>query len=302
MHIPVMLEEVLEALEIRQNGVYVDLTLGRAGHASAILKNIKNGRFVGFDKDIIAIEESQSRLKKINNNFNLIHCDFKYFRNELSKLGITEVDGIIADLGVSSPQLDSSNRGFSYSKNGFLDMRMDQGQSLKAWDIVNTWSKEKLVDIFVNNADVKMPVRVANAIIENRPINSTLDLANVVRASLPARIVRQKNPAKTVFQAIRIAVNNELESLDIILKDSIEILKNNGILAIITFHSIEDRIVKKFFGNLIRSKIDPKLPIQEIQEYKVKTLYPTKKEISSNKRSRSAKLRILKKVKESFNE
>lgn len=298
MHIPVMLDEVIKWLNIKSNGIYIDLTLGRAGHSEAILKNITNGMLIGFDKDIIAIEESRSRLKKINNNFKLIHCDYKNLKNELNKLKIDKVDGIIADLGVSSPQLDNPNRGFSYNKEAILDMRMDQGQSLKAWDIVNTWSAEQLVDIFNNNADVKMPKRIANAIIENRPIDTTLQLVEIIKSCLPAKIVSKKNPAKTVFQAIRIAVNNELDSLEKILIDSIDFLKVDGSLLIITFHSIEDKIVKNYFGQLIKSKIDPKLPIQEEKKFKTKTIYPSQKEIAKNKRSKSAKLRVLKKIKE----
>ncbi len=298
MHIPVMLDEVIKWLDIKPNGIYVDLTLGRAGHSEAILKNITNGMLIGFDKDIIAIEESQSRLEKINNNFKLIHCDYKNLKNELKKLKIDKVDGIIADLGVSSPQLDNPNRGFSYNKEAILDMRMDQGQSLKAWDIVNTWSIEQLVKIFNNNADVKMPRRIANAIIENRPIDTTLQLVEIIKNCLPAKIVSKKNPAKTVFQAIRIAVNNELDSLEKILTDSIDLLKVDGMLLIITFHSIEDKIVKKYFGQLIKSKIDPKLPIQEEKKFKTKIIYPSQKEINENKRSKSAKLRVLKKIKE----
>lgn len=297
MHIPVMFNEVINSLDIKEDGIYVDLTLGRAGHSKEILKHIKNGKLIAFDKDKIAIEESQSRLSKVNNNFILIHSDFKNLKNELAKIGVSKVDGIIADLGVSSPQLDNKDRGFSYSKDCFLDMRMDQDQSLKAWDIVNDWNEEQLITIFINYADVKMPKRIANAIIKNRPINTTFQLVDIIKSCLPAKIIRQKNPAKTVFQAIRIAVNNELESLDVILRDSIEILNKNGTLSIITFHSIEDRIVKKFFGNLVKSKLDYKIPIQEEKEYLVKTIYPTDKEIEENKRSRSAKLRILKKIK-----
>lgn len=297
MHIPVMFNEVIDSLNIKEDGIYVDLTLGRAGHAEGILKHIKNGKLVAFDKDKIAIEKSQSRLSKVSNNFILIHSDFKNLKNELAKIGINHVDGIIADLGVSSPQLDNQDRGFSYSQDCFLDMRMDQEQSLKAWDIVNSWNEEQLITIFVNYADVKMPKRIANAIIKNRPINTTFELIDVIKSCLPAKIIRQKNPAKTVFQAIRMAVNNELESLDAILKDSIEMLNQNGVLAIITFHSIEDRIVKKFFGNLVKSKLDYKIPIQEEKEYLVKSIYPTNKEVEENKRSRSAKLRILKKIK-----
>lgn len=295
MHIPVMLSECIESLNIKKDGVYVDLTLGRAGHSEAILKLLPYGKLIAFDKDIIAIKESYSRLIKVNGNFHLIHSDFKNIKNELKKMGISQVDGILADLGVSSPQLDNANRGFSYSKDGFLDMRMDQTQSLKAWDIVNNWSLEQLVSIFVNNADVKLPKNVANAIIKNRPIDTTHQLVNVIKGCLPAKILKAKNPAKTVFQAIRIAVNNEFESIEIVLKDSLELLKPDGVMAFITFHSLEDKIVKNFFGSLIKSKIDPKIPIQEKKDFIVKVFKPSKLEVLENKRSRSAKLRVLKK-------
>lgn len=298
MHVPVLLDEVLESLQIKKDGIYVDLTLGRAGHACEILKRIPDGFLIGFDKDIIAIEESRSRLEKIGQNFRLIHADFKNFKHELSKLGINKVDGICVDLGVSSPQLDQKERGFSYKRDGFLDMRMDQNQKLQAWEIVNQWTKEELVKIFINNADVKMPQRIANAIIEKRPINSTMQLVDVIRDSLPAAIVRQKNPAKTVFQAIRIAVNNELESLQQFLDDALGFLKEEGSIAIITFHSIEDRIVKKTFGTLIKNKLDYKIPIQEKKFFSVKTIKPTNEEIKHNRRAKSAKLRVLHKYKE----
>lgn len=297
MHVPVMFKEVITFLDIKEDGIYIDLTLGRAGHSEAVLKLIPKGQLIAFDKDKIAINESNGRLMQINTNYKLIHSDFKFFRNELNKLGIDKVDGIIADLGVSSPQIDDPTRGFSYSKNGLLDMRMNQDQILNAWEIVNKWNLEQLIMIFKNYADVKLPKKIANAIIDNRPINTTFELVSIIKQALPAKIIQMKNPAKTVFQAIRIAVNNEFESLKIMLNDAIHLLNKEGILAIITFNSLEDKIVKNFFGNLIKSKIDPKLPIQEIKNFKVKTINPSKKEIEINKRSRSAKLRILKKIK-----
>lgn len=291
-----MLDETIKSLDIKPNGVYVDLTLGRAGHSEAILKQIPNGKLIAFDKDIIAIRESDSRLSKISNNYTLIHSDFKNLKNELIQIGIKKVDGIVADLGVSSPQLDNADRGFSYNKNGFLDMRMDQSQSLKAWDIVNSWTYEQLVDIFIRYADVKLPSKVANAIIKNRPIDTTIQLSDIIKACLPAKIVRAKNPAKTVFQALRIAVNNEFESIDTVLKQSLDILNLDGVMSFITFHSLEDRIVKNFFGELVKSKIDPKLPIQENKAFIAKIIKPSQKEIDLNKRSRSARLRVLKKL------
>ncbi|MGL4252373.1 MAG: 16S rRNA (cytosine(1402)-N(4))-methyltransferase RsmH, partial [Metamycoplasmataceae bacterium] len=285
------------SLNIKKNGIYLDLTLGRAGHSREILKRIPDGLLIAFDKDINAIIKSNSCLSEAGSNFELVHSDFIKIKDVLDKLGIKTVNGILVDLGVSSPQIDDKSRGFSYSKDANLDMRMDQSQTLTAHIIVNNYSEYELVEIFKNNADVKLPQVVAKAIIKNRPINTTEELVNVIRDSLPAKIVRMKNPAKAVFQAIRIAVNNELESLKILLEKSVEIMEKDSVLAIITFHSIEDKIVKNFFGTLIKSKIDPKLPIQEEKEWVVKVYLPSQKEIKSNNRSRSAKLRVLTKIK-----
>ncbi|MGL5205689.1 MAG: 16S rRNA (cytosine(1402)-N(4))-methyltransferase RsmH [Metamycoplasmataceae bacterium] len=296
-HIPVLLDEVITSLNIKKNGIYLDLTLGRAGHSREILKRIPDGLLIAFDKDINAIIKSNSYLSEVGSNFELVHSDFIKIKDVLDKLGIKTVNGILVDLGVSSPQIDDKSRGFSYSKDANLDMRMDQSQTLNAHIIVNNYSEYELVDIFKNNADVKLPKAIAKAIIKNRPINTTDELVNVIRDSLPAKIVRMKNPAKAVFQAIRIAVNNELESLKVLLEKSVEIMEKDSVLAIITFHSIEDKIVKNFFGTLIKSKIDPKLPIQEEKEWVVKVYLPSEKEIKSNNRSRSAKLRVLKKIK-----
>ncbi|MGL5732828.1 MAG: 16S rRNA (cytosine(1402)-N(4))-methyltransferase RsmH [Metamycoplasmataceae bacterium] len=296
-HIPVLLDEVITSLNIKKNGIYLDLTLGRAGHSREILKRIPDGLLIAFDKDINAIIKSNSYLSEVGSNFELVHSDFIKIKDVLDKLEIKTVNGILVDLGVSSPQIDDKSRGFSYSKDANLDMRMDQSQTLNAHMIVNNYSEYELVDIFKNNADVKLPKAVAKAIIKNRPINTTDELVNVIRDSLPAKIVRMKNPAKAVFQAIRIAVNNELESLKVLLEKSVEIMEKDSVLAIITFHSIEDKIVKNFFGTLIKSKIDPKLPIQEEKEWVVKVYLPSEDEIKSNNRSRSAKLRVLTKIK-----
>ncbi len=295
-HIPVLLNEAIDALNIKKDGIYLDLTLGRAGHSREILKRIPDGMLIAFDKDINAIIKSNSCLSKVGNNFKLVHSDFIKIKDTLDQLGIKTVNGILVDLGISSPQIDDKNRGFSYSKDARLDMRMDQSQELDASIIVNNFSEDELITIFKNNADVKLPKVIANAIVKNRPINTTEELVNIIRDSLPAKIVRMKNPAKAVFQALRIAVNNELESLEILLNNSIEFLKKDSVLAIISFHSIEDRIVKKFFGNLTKSKIDPKLPIQEEKDWKVKVYSPKKLELELNNRSRSAKLRVLTKI------
>ncbi|MDK2819550.1 MAG: 16S rRNA (cytosine(1402)-N(4))-methyltransferase RsmH [Mycoplasmataceae bacterium] len=287
----------MKALDIKENGIYLDLTLGRAGHSKEILKRIPNGLLIAFDKDINAIRNSNSLLSEVGSNFKLIHSDFIKIKSVLDQLGIKAVNGILVDLGVSSPQIDDESRGFSYSKDARLDMRMDQSQELDAHVIVNNYSEYELVEILKNNADVKLPKVISNAIIKNRPINTTEELVNIIRDSLPAKIVRMKNPAKAVFQALRIAVNNELESLKILLSDSIEFLEKDSVLAIISFHSIEDKIIKNFFGKLIKDKMDPKIPIQEEKDWAVKIYSPSKTEIEKNNRSRSSKLRALTKLK-----
>lgn len=291
-HISVLLNESIEALKIKEDDVVVDLTLGRAGHSQEILKKLKNGMLYSFDKDTQAIKDSSQRLSKIGDNFELIHSDYKNFKKELNKLGVNEVDGILADLGVSSPQLDDAERGFSYNKEARLDMRMDQQQELDAHRIVNEWSEAELVVIFRDYADVMLPQRVAKGIVSNRPIETTLELVDIIRSSLPAPVVRKKNPAKAVFQAIRIAVNGELDSLKEMLEDTTPVIKVGGSVAIITFHSIEDRIVKRFFGQFIKDNTG-KLPIIVEKKWKVKTYKPKKTEIELNRRSRSAKLRVL---------
>ena len=291
-HFSVMLDESLKALDIKNDGVYVDLTLGRGGHSSEILKKLKNGLLVSFDKDIAAIKESGQFLSQYGDNFKLVHSDFRNIKKELDKLGIQKVDGILADIGVSSPQLDEAERGFSYSKDARLDMRMNQEQELDAQAIVNQWSENELVEIFRNYADVMLPQRVAKGIIDKRPINTTLELVDIIRESLPAAVVRKKNPAKNVFQAIRIAVNGELDALKQLLSDAPELLKKDGSLAIITFHSIEDKMVKREFGKFIRDDTG-KLPVMVEKEWEAKTKNPSKQELEINKRSRSAKLRVL---------
>ena len=298
-HYSVMLNECIDAIKIREGGTYLDLTLGRGGHSEAILKNLNTGTLISFDKDEQAIKESEPRLKKVGNNFKLIHSDYSNLKIELEKLGVYSVDGIIADLGVSSPQLDEADRGFSYNKDARLDMRMDQSQSLDAYEIVNTWSQSELVDIFRHLADVKpaLAVRAAKGIVAKRPIETTLELVDVIRQSLPAAVVRKKNPAKMFFQAIRMAVNTELDSLNKMLDEAIGLLNPGANLAVITFHSVEDRCVKRKFSPLIKDETG-KLPIIVKKQWKVKTYNPSKEELEINKRSRSAKLRVLTKLEE----
>ncbi len=295
LHIPVMVKEVIDVLDIKSNGIYVDLTLGQAGHARQILEKIPKGLLFGFDKDKTALDASYTHLHKIASNFKLIHADFKIFKSKLKHFKIDAVDGIIVDLGVSSPQLDCPQRGFSYNKEAKLDMRMDQSQQFNASQIVNDWSASQLTEIFESYADVKLARRVANAILKNRPILTTTQLTDIVRASLPAAVVRNKNVVRQIFQAIRIAVNDEINALKTMLKDAISALKPGGKLAIITFHSIEDQIVKKEFVRLTINKTG-KLPIIETKEYIFKTYKPTQREILENRRARSSRLRVLTKI------
>nr|WP_277870958.1 16S rRNA (cytosine(1402)-N(4))-methyltransferase RsmH [Metamycoplasma phocicerebrale] len=297
---PVLLDEVIKALDIKKDGIYVDLTLGRAGHSQEILKKIKengSGRLICFDKDNQAIIESDPYLKKISNSYTLIKSDFRFLKSELNKLGITKVDGILADLGVSSPQLDETERGFSYSKNTKLDMRMDQEAKINAEMIINEWSEEEIARVLYEYGDVKLAKLVAKSIVKNRPIKSSFELNEVIRKALPAKVVREKNPSKAVFQAIRIAVNDELNALDDLLSQLNDLININGKIAIITFHSKEDAKVKKFFQNL--NYRDPKLnklPIQINKEWKQKIIFPSEFELQNNKRAHSAKLRVITKI------
>ncbi len=285
---------MIESLQIRPNGIYVDLTLGRAGHSQEILKKLENGKLICFDKDIEAINESKTKLAKINCNFILIKNDFRNLKSELEKLGINKVSGIIADLGVSSPQLDDKTRGFSYSQNTNLDMRMDLDNKLTAAEIINNYSEIEIEKILYQNADVKLAKLIAKAIVKSRPINTTFELNELLKNTLPAKIVREKNPSKAVFQAFRIAVNDELGALREMLNQIPNLLEVNGKLAIITFHSKEDAIVKKYFQNLnYHDPLLDKLPIQVNKKWRQKTIFPSENEKQINKRSRSAKLRVI---------
>ncbi len=292
-----MLDEVIEKLQIKENGIYVDLTLGRAGHSKEILKKLTTGKLICLDKDIEAINQSNEILKKINSNYVLIKSDFRFLSDVLKKMNIEKVDGIIADLGVSSPQLDNVNRGFSYSRNSDLDMRMDIDQSLTAKYILNNYSFETLNKLLIDNADVKFSQRIAKEIIKNRPFNESFELVDLLKNILPAKLLKQKNPAKQVFQALRIAVNDELNAINDLLEQIPNLLNKNGKFLAISFHSKEDYLIKKFYQNLTyrNPKLD-KLPIQEEKSWSQKIIFPSEKEKQLNKRSHSAKLRIITKL------
>lgn len=307
-HYSVLLMESIEGLHIQSDGIYVDGTLGRGGHSSEILKRIPNGHLYAFDRDESAIAESRERLSKIGDNFTLIHNRFSQLKKELTKYGITSISGMVLDLGVSSPQFDEAQRGFSYRFDAPLDMRMDQSQEISAWTIVNTWDYHELVRIFYQYGEESFSKQIARKIEQARavkPIDTTFELVDVIKSALPSKVLNKKgHPAKKVFQAIRIAVNDELRELQIVLEDALDLLMPNGRLAVISFQSLEDRIVKETFAS--RSKgpqIDKRIPLlpSEIEEapYRLvnrKPIIASEEELEENNRSHSAKLRMIERV------
>ena len=307
MHYTVMKKESIEALNLQESGVYVDCTLGYAGDSTEILKRVKKGFLFAFDQDIEAISWSRTKLSEIASNFEIIKSNFKYLKDELNKRGVNEVDGILFDLGVSSPQLDCDYRGFSYHKNARLDMRMDLSSDFSAYDVVNTYSEEKLSDIIFRYGEEKYARRIAKNIVEKRkvkPIETTFDLLDIIKESIPFRDRRDKHPGKRTFQAIRIEVNHELDVLDVALRDALSLLKVGGRIVVITFHSLEDKLVKNIFKEV--SEVDPNLkglpmiPDNLLPNYKIvnnKAIVPTENELLENNRSRSSKLRIIERIK-----
>lgn len=301
MHESVLLKESLKFLNLRDDSIIVDCTLGYGGHSSNILKRIPNGHLYSFDQDIEAINYSSERLSKINSNFTIIKSNFKNITVKLNELNVTKVNGILYDLGVSSPQLDVGERGFSYHLNGRLDMRMDKENKLSAYEVVNNYPYEKLVKIFREYGEEKYSTSIARGIINNRPIETTLELAEIIKENVPFSYRKDKHPARKVFQAIRIEVNDEMNVLNDSLRQALELLTLNGRLCVITFHSLEDRLVKKMFREVSSipnelSKL-PIIPEEYLPKYKeIKTLTPDLKEISSNNRSRSATLRVIERI------
>lgn len=306
-HISVLLNESINALNIKGNGIYLDLTLGRGGHASEILKRLTTGHLYAFDLDEEAIKESEPRLKAISNNFTLIHSNYKYFSDILIKNNIDKVDGILLDLGVSSPQFDDPSRGFSYNYNSILDMRMDKSNGKTAKDIVNNYSLKDLVNIFREYGEEKDAYKIALNIVKEREtklIETTFELVEIIKKSKSFKELNKKgHPAKQVFQALRIEVNDELNSLKETLDKAIKYLSPNGRLAVISFHSLEDRIVKQAFNNV--SKIqgnrndDYSIPNNNLS-YKLVNkdiIIPSNEELINNPRSKSSKLRVLERIK-----
>ena len=316
-HIPVLLNEVISGLEIKPNGIYVDLTLGGAGHSSEIAKKLSNGILIGFDKDLEAILESTKKLSKIikiskdgipkAGEALLINKDFKLAPEILKSLGIESVDGILIDLGVSSHQIDTPSRGFSFKTSGDLDMRMDQSQNLTAKKLVNELSEEQLKKIFWEFGEEEFASKISKNIVKERqngPIETTLQLNEIVENALPKKVVFSRGgAAKKVFQALRIAVNGELDNLKETLENLIEMLKPGGNICIISFHSLEDRIVKSVFKEkslgCVCPPSFPKCVCNHIPSIKIITKKPivaSEQELKQNSRSASAKLRIAEKI------
>lgn len=305
-HISVLLNESIQQLNIKKNGVYVDCTLGGGGHSSEILKRIPNGHLYAFDQDSFAINTADEKLKKIASNYTLINENFVNIKVALEEENVYGVDGILYDLGVSSFQLDIPERGFSYRFDGPLDMRMDQTAELDAYTVVNTYDGKSLVRILFEYGEEKFARLIARKIVserEKKPIETTLELVEIIKKALPASALRNSShPAKQTFQAIRIEVNHELDILKKALEDGLSLLNKNGRMVVITFHSLEDRIVKKLFKEKTTLQLPKDLPYipegYEI-EFKLinsKVILPSESEISNNLRSHSAKMRVIEKI------
>lgn len=285
-------------MNIREDGTYVDATLGYAGHSGEVLKKLNEKGFLfAFDQDAEAIEYSTEKLSKIGSNFKIIKSNFKDMKNYIHK----EVDGIMFDLGVSSPQLDEADRGFSFHKDAELDMRMDKSNPFTAKKVVNEYSYDELVNIFYKFGEEKYSKSIAKSIIENRPINTTLELAEIIKNSVPISYRNKSHPARKVFQAIRIEVNHELDILEDSLIDAFNLLKVGGRLSVISFHSLEDKIVAHVFNKLCNDDINArKLPMvpEELKARarKIVKLTPTDTELDDNNRSRSSKLRVIERI------
>lgn len=307
MHISVLKDELINNLNLKEDSIIVDGTLGYAGDSSIILERIKKGFLFAFDQDSEAIEYSTNVLNKIGTNFTIIKSNFVNLKQELNKREIEKIDGAIFDLGVSSPQLDNGRRGFSYHEDARLDMRMDKDNPLDAYYVVNNYDLNDLTRIFRDYGEDKFAYQIAKKIVkqrEEKPIETTLELVEVIKSAVPEKEKRKKHPAKQIFQAIRIEVNHELDVIKPALEQALEMLNVGGRVEVITFHSLEDKIVKKYFKEVcsIDDKIKglPNIPKEYLPDFKLvvnKAIIPTDKELENNNRARSAKLRIIERVK-----
>ena len=307
-HVSVLLHETVDLLNVKPDGIYVDGTLGRGGHAGLLISKLTTGHLYAFDKDEQAIAESRENLKDSLDKVTFIHNDFRYMQEELTRYGVEHVDGVMMDLGVSSPQFDDPKRGFSYRYDARLDMRMDQEQLKDAWQVVNTYSYQDLVRILREYGEERYAVQIARAIEHRRqegPIDTTFQLVDVIRSALPEKELHKKgHPAKQTFQALRIEVNDELDSLERGLREACGLLDLHGRCAVITFHSLEDRLVKTTFKDLSSAPfVAPKIPLKADQMEQASFLLVNKKpvmadeqELAENHRSHSAKLRVIERI------
>lgn len=301
-HIPVMLDECMNALAIKPDGVYVDATFGYGGHSTAILNKLTTGKLYVIDADTNAIQTAKQLQKEYPNQLEVIFDNYANIKKRLLAFDVTGVDGILVDCGVSSMQLDEASRGFSYRFDAKLDMRMNQTQALDAYTIVNTYSTEQLLDILYRYGEEKFAKGIVNEIIKARaikPIETTFELVELIKRGYPIKALSKKgHPAKQTFQALRIAVNDELQSLQKVLEDGLDLLNPSGVMAVITFHSLEDRMVKNAFKEkAVAPKTDKRLPIQTVNlEFNLKSrkaILPSEAELNNNPRSASAKLRVI---------
>lgn len=306
-HIPIMLQEVIENLDIKPNGIYVDLTVGGGGHSTEILKKLTTGKLICVDQDADALEAASSRLKKISNNVEFYKSNFENFNEILDYFDIEKVDGVLLDIGVSNYQISNGDRGFSYMIDAPLDMRMDKDLEKNAFDVVNYYSAKDLENIFYKYGEEKWTKRIVEFIVEFRnkkAIQTTFDLVGIIERAIPKSVRAKKgHPAKRVFQAIRIEVNRELEVIEKVIPDIVNRLKSEGRLCIITFHSLEDRIVKDLFKDLAKGCICPKELVvcvcdnkPKIKILTKKPIIPSEKEMNENSMSRSSKLRVCSKI------
>ena len=306
-HISVLLQESISSLNLKENSIVVDATLGYGGHSSNILERVNKGYLFAFDQDSEAIRYSTDRLNKIGTNFTIIKSNFVNMKEELNKRDINKVDAVLFDLGVSSPQLDDESRGFSFHNDARLDMRMDREQKLSAYEVVNEYSEQDLSRIFYKYGEDKFSKSIARKIVEdrkNKPIETTLELVEVIKSGVPMKYRINKHPARQIFQAIRIEVNHELDVIEPALSQALELLKVGGRVAVITFHSLEDRLVKNYFKE--KTKVDdkvkgmPNIPDEYLPDFKLvvnKAIIPSEEEIENNPRARSSKLRVIERIK-----
>ena len=306
-HISVLLNESISSLNLKENSIIVDCTLGYGGHSSNILARIKKGFLFAFDQDSEAIRHSTDRLNAVGTNFTIIKSNFVHLKEKLKEQGVDKVDGVLFDLGVSSPQLDEKERGFSYHEDARLDMRMDKDNPLSAYEVVNNYSKEQLANIFYKYGEDKFSNNIAKKIVEyrqNKKIETTLELVEIIKTAVPMKFRIDKHPARQIFQAIRIEVNNELGVIEPAINQALDLLNVGGRVAVITFHSLEDRLVKNIFKE--KCAIDPKLkgmpniPAEYLPDFELvvnKAINPSEEEIKNNPRARSAKLRVIERIK-----